>query len=229
MSLFIYNDIHLILICNIHRIVTYTSLTTYLYATHTYTAKRAMFAKASGYDHPFSPVLRIKLITDIIVNDEEDCCSLNLRKIVADGSRSIQAYFPLHDLEGREDLARSWFGFRVNPWEQPLDDIKEYLGEKIALYFTFTGHYTTWLVSLCAASAAVIVYFFALYIIEGTLADALSNGVLVPFFCIFVAVWAQLMLEYWKRQQNRLAMQWGQTEFEEEEDERPEFEESEIR
>jgi hypothetical protein len=29
-----------------------------------------MFAKAVGYDHPFSNLLRIKLIMDIINNDE---------------------------------------------------------------------------------------------------------------------------------------------------------------
>jgi hypothetical protein len=29
-----------------------------------------MFAKAVGYDHPFSNLLRVKLIMDIINNDE---------------------------------------------------------------------------------------------------------------------------------------------------------------
>ena len=77
------------------------------------------------------------------------------------------------------------------------------IGEKIGLYFAFTGHYSTWLVPLCLASVAVILYFMVLYSMEGTLVDALSKGFMVPFFCIFVAVWAQLMLEYWKREQNR--------------------------
>jgi hypothetical protein len=219
-----------------------------------------MFAKAVGYDHPFSNLLRIKLIMDIINNDEvrnvmttgntavnvlgtvcflmrkplqcallysilrslclvciamcakwlillyvlqEDCCNLNLRRIVQDGSRTILHYFPLHEPLARDALARNWFGWRVYPWLQPLTEVKEYVGEKIGLYFAFTGHYTTWLVSLCAASIAVILYFFVLYVMEGTLVEALNAGVMVPFFCIFVAVWAQLMLEYWKRQQNR--------------------------
>lgn len=81
-----------------------------------------------------------------------------------------------------------------------------YTGEKIGLYFAFTGHYTTWLVPLCMASIAVILYFLVLYAMEGTLIDALNEGVMVPFFCIFVAVWAQLMLEYWKREQNRYTL-----------------------
>jgi hypothetical protein len=63
---------------------------------------------------------------------------------------------------------------------------------------------------------------------EGNLTGALSKGVLIPFFCIFVAIWAQLMLEYWKQSQNIKAMEWGQTEFEEEEDERPEFEQTDM-
>jgi hypothetical protein len=188
-----------------------------------------MFAKAVGQDHPFSSTIRIKLIMDIINNDEEDCCNLNLRKIVQDGSRSILHYYPLHDPAARDALSRNWFGWRVHPWLQPLTEVKEYVGEKIGLYFAFTGHYTTWLAPLCVASAVVIMYFFVLYVMEGTLVEALSKGFMVPFFCIFVAVWAQLMLEYWKRKQNRLAMEWGQTEFEEEEDERPEFKQTDMR
>ena len=164
-----------------------------------------MFARATGYDHPFSSIIRVKLIMDIINNDEEDCCSLNLRRLIMDGSRSILHYFPLHDTSARDSLARIWFGWRVNPWQQPLRDVKEYVGEKIGLYFAFTGHYTTWLVPLCLASVAIIFYFFVLYVSEGTLVGALSKGFMVPFFCIFVAVWAQLMLEYWKRKQNRWA------------------------
>jgi hypothetical protein len=188
-----------------------------------------MFAKAVGHDHPFSSTVRIKLIMDIINNDEEDCCNLNLRKIVQDGSRTILHYYPLHDPAARDALSRNWFGWRVHPWLQPLTQVKEYVGEKIGLYFAFTGHYTTWLAPLCVASAVVIVYFLVLYVMEGTLVDALNNGFMVPFFCIFVAIWAQLMLEYWKRKQSRLAMEWGQTEFEEEEDERPEFQQTDMR
>lgn len=44
-----------------------------------------MFARATGLDHPFSALLRIKLVMDIITNDEEDCCCLNLRKMIQDG------------------------------------------------------------------------------------------------------------------------------------------------
>lgn len=116
------------------------------------------------------------------------------------GTSSILHFFPLHDPSSRDDLARVWFGWRVNPWQQPLDDIKEYLGEKIALYFAFTGHYTTWLVPLSIASVIIIIYYFVLYCESGTLMEVMNNGFLVPFFCIFVAVWAQLMLEYWKRE-----------------------------
>jgi hypothetical protein len=45
----------------------------------------------------------------------------------------------------------------------------------------------------------------------------------LPFFSLIVCIWAILMLEYWKRQEAFTAMQWGMTEFEEEEPVRPEF------
>lgn len=135
---------------------------------------------------------------------ELGCNRLKLSPVLhfAPGTSSIAHFFPLHDTASRDDLARVWFGWRVNPWQQPLDDVKEYLGEKIALYFAFTGHYTTWLVPLSVASVVIIIYYFILYCQSGTLMEVMDNGFLVPFFCIFVAIWAQLMLEYWKREVN---------------------------
>jgi hypothetical protein len=32
------------------------------------------------------------------------------------------------------------------PWQQPLDEVRNYLGEKIALYFKWLGLYTSWLI-----------------------------------------------------------------------------------
>ncbi len=52
---------------------------------------------------------------------------------------------------------------------------------------------------------------------------AQSHAYSIPFYCIFVSFWTQFMLEYWKRKEKTKSMEWGTTDFEEEEMERPEF------
>ena len=49
---------------------------------------------------------------------------------------------------------------------------------------------------------------------------ALQTVYSVPVFCIFVAVWSQVMLEEWKKQESRLAFKWGMDLYEESELER---------
>lgn len=163
---------------------------------------------------------------DIITSDEEGCCSLNLRKITNDGpndeSSSVIAYYPLHDELARDQLNKIWLNLRVKPWEQPIDEVKEYLGEKVALYFEFVGHYTTWLRSLMIAGLLVAIDMA----VETAIFDfdrALLAGYSIPFYCIFVSFWSQLMIEYWKRREARKAMEWGTSDFEETQSQRPEF------
>jgi hypothetical protein len=44
-------------------------------------------------------------------------------------------------------LQTNWLTFFDWPWNQPTDQIKDYFGEKIGLYFKWLGMYTTWLVA----------------------------------------------------------------------------------
>jgi anoctamin-10 len=52
---------------------------------------------------------------------------------------------------------------------QPISAIREYLGEKVALYFAYCGLYTNWLMFPSAAGVIVTVYGFtrlALYVLR---------------------------------------------------------------
>ena len=41
------------------------------------------------------------------------------------------------------------------PWEQPLDELADYFGEKVTLYFALLGDMTRWLLVLGACGALV--------------------------------------------------------------------------
>lgn len=58
---------------------------------------------------------------------------------------------------------------------------QDYLGEKIALYFALIGHYTAWLGPLSVLGLIMSID----QIIEWNL-----DGVLAPYFSIFVSFWA---------------------------------------
>ena len=81
-----------------------------------------------------------------------------------------------------------------------VDDICEYFGVKIAMYFAWLGMYTKWLV---APTVLGIITFILSMRSEAT-RDWCIFG-----FNIFNIVWATLYLEAWKRKSAELAYKWG--------------------
>lgn len=126
-----------------------------------------------------------------------------------------RATYPLHDFDELVPLQRRWLVYWQYPWNMPVDDIKDYYGEKIGLYFLFIGHYTTWLIPAGLVGIAA----FADVAAKGFDPNAGS----IPYYCVFMAIWATLFLEYWKRKQVKYAMYWGMTDFESQQSVRPEF------
>ncbi len=85
-------------------------------------------------------------------------------------------------------------------FDQPLEHVSAYFGEQIAFYFAWFGFYTQWL---------VVPTILGLILFASQLAATTIDGPLVPFYCLAMAVWATLCLESWKRQNTRLAYDWG--------------------
>jgi hypothetical protein len=148
-------------------------------------------------------------------------CGLDMDSYKEEGQ--IVAYFPCHDKSSTLELKRLWFSCSVQPWEQPIDEIKDYFGEKIALYFEFLGHYTTWLLGLSIAGCVMELDVIIQSTTGKSYNRALLDGYLAPFFAVFISYWSQFMLEYWKRKEHFKAMEWGTSEFESIERERPDF------
>lgn len=84
---------------------------------------------------------------------------------------------------------------------QPLDDIAEYFGVKVALYFAWLGHYT------CALSVPALIGTILWLGLWGRGQTAHDIGHVV--FSLFNVAWASLYLEAWKRYSIELSFRWG--------------------
>ncbi|XP_049881261.1 anoctamin-8-like isoform X1 [Pectinophora gossypiella] len=111
----------------------------------------------------------------------------------------VASMFPLHERQALESLRKKWVKTFFNP--QPLDEISEYFGVKIAMYFAWLGHYTQSL-----TVPAVVGFIFWIWL--GTANDNWKDIAHV-LFSLFNVLWACVYLETWKRYSNVLAYRWG--------------------
>jgi hypothetical protein len=193
-----------------------TPIDPYEYIYCEYRANRLdLISLYQKYDKTFfRGVDRLKIIYSILTAKSHDGgCNLDIYKLMKD--KCLVSFFPLHDHVELIPLESSWLQVFQFPWNQPVTMVKDYFGEKIGLYFVWLGHYTTWLFF------AAIVGFFCW--INVAAEDNNPNAEIMPYFATFMAFWATLFLEYWKRKEITTAMEWGTVGFEQEELPRPQF------
>ncbi|XP_043946595.1 anoctamin-8 isoform X2 [Protopterus annectens] len=110
----------------------------------------------------------------------------------------IKQIFPLHEQRILNRLMKSWVQAIFEA--QPLGDICDYFGVKIAMYFAWLGYYTTSVIYPAA-------FGFVLWVF--TESDQTSRDVSSVLFALFNVVWATLFLEGWKRRGAEFAYKWG--------------------
>ncbi|XP_060551191.1 anoctamin-4-like isoform X4 [Ruditapes philippinarum] len=147
-------------------------------------------------------------------------------------------------VDPRKDLDRPWTTF----WKfQPVWKIRNYFGEKIALYFAWAGLLITslWIPTifgLACFSYGLTVSFersaqnvempknltaqeelkWQLGELYNTVSGSFDNDV-TPYFAMVICLWGTIFLELWKRYNARLSYEWDVDQFEQNEPDRPEF------
>uniref|UniRef100_UPI00398E6EA8 anoctamin-10 isoform X3 n=1 Tax=Pristiophorus japonicus TaxID=55135 RepID=UPI00398E6EA8 len=106
----------------------------------------------------------------------------------------IQLY-PLHDPAELKKLSFLWYR-RVKFAFQPLDEIQQYYGQNIALYFAFLEYFTFALFPM--AVIGVPYYLFAWEDYDKYIV-----------FATFNLLWSTIVLEVWKRWCAKLSYKWG--------------------
>ncbi|XP_076341657.1 anoctamin-2-like isoform X2 [Tachypleus tridentatus] len=111
-------------------------------------------------------------------NNTNESYAFGITKLIKD--RVYEAAFPLHEGEchssddkaPRKWLLNNWASFSTIFKKQPLDDIKEYFGVKIGLYFAWLGFYTCMLIP--ASAVGVLCFLYGFFTLVG---DAHSKDV----------------------------------------------------
>eukprot|EP00752_Nemacystus_decipiens_P016452 g14707.t1 len=161
--------------------ITFRSPFEYIYARYDRRPDlQHLYYKNDGMWHPFRAVVRLSINIDIL---KAPMClggaGLPVDKLKLQGK--IIACFPKHFKQNKFRLRQNWLVAKQWPWDAPYDQIKDYYGEKIGLYFHFLGHLTTWLIPLGVAGlvTALTVY------ISGN-----EEHVITLIFAPIVVLWA---------------------------------------
>ncbi|NWW44689.1 ANO9 protein, partial [Pedionomus torquatus] len=174
----------------------------------------------------------------------------NLQDLVK--KKVFEAAFPLHEKEEvTEFLKEKWARWRQIFCKQPIEKIRYYFGEKVALYFAWLGWYT-YLLGFAAVMGLVIfvagITVFSSSQVSKEICEA-TNTVMCPLcdqkcpfwllsdtctyakvthmidnegtvvFAMFMAIWATVFLELWKRQRATVVTNWDLYRWDEEEEE----------
>ncbi|KAH8276085.1 hypothetical protein KR018_002378 [Drosophila ironensis] len=116
-------------------------------------------------EHPnfFDASTRYHIINFILqrqhfVEGEETADNLGIEKLVQDGVYGCA--YTLHDKDDRDRLLKEWAN--IGKWKnlQPLDNIKDYFGAKVALYFAWLGFYTQMLIPISLLGLFCFLYGF---------------------------------------------------------------------
>ncbi|XP_072129228.1 anoctamin-9 isoform X1 [Mobula birostris] len=116
--------------------------------------------------HSVTKSTRIRIINFILwktkcptngdIND-----NISLKKLMKDGA--FQAVFPLHEQNNPKKggkLRCEWAKWRCLFKKQPINEIRDYFGERIALYFAWLGWYNTMLFPAAVIGVLVFLYGF---------------------------------------------------------------------
>lgn len=107
---------------------------------------------------------------------------------------------------------RSAFHFTKSS-ERYINFVRDYYGEKLALYFAFLHFFNTWLIFLIIPGA--IIYSFQ---------KARGKSEAGPAaYCILLVTWGSFFLKFWSRKENDLAWEWNMWDHEETERELEDF------
>lgn len=133
-------------------------------------------------DHPFRDLVKLKICSMLLEKRHNGNENLKIRRYLANGW--LLGCFVLHNQKQMKELDDHWNQFPCRPL--PLDEFKEYFGEKIGLLYSFLEFYTY---SLIIPGCIGIPLQIAVFVTNDYSAPFL------PIFSVVLTLWAVTMLE----------------------------------
>ncbi|EZG43226.1 calcium-activated chloride channel protein [Gregarina niphandrodes] len=120
----------------------------------------------------------------------------------------VKTYYCLKQPAIERSLRTSWASFRkAFQFQQPLNDIRNYYGEEIALYYAWMGYYCT--MSIIPAIVGLIVGILGVtYNSNMSFNNSLVNKSRLVY-CVFIGIWNVLFFAFWQRREKLLSLRWG--------------------
>ncbi|KAK6169999.1 hypothetical protein SNE40_018498 [Patella caerulea] len=139
--------------------------------------KHYLFETTEDGQLEFSNAVRSRIVDYVLrrkafKEDTQKAFSFGIKKMLNDGYYA--AVYPLHEghwkpgsfNNNRKILFDHWANWKNVLKYQPLDQIRDYFGEKIGMYFAWLGFYTNMLVP--AALVGVFVFVYGLFIMHAS-------------------------------------------------------------
>ncbi|XP_069544681.1 anoctamin-9-like isoform X2 [Brachyistius frenatus] len=162
----------------------------------------------------------------------------------------FETMFCLHERKKQKQLTKKWARWSGLFTGQPVNHVKCYFGEKVALYYLWLGWYTKLLVPAAALGLIVFLYGLAFFNTNPLIQEVCQSSIIMcprcdkrckvwqlsdtctyakvshlfdnegtVAFAMFMAIWATLFLELWKRHRAKHVSQWKVYDWCEEEEE----------
>ncbi|XP_068457670.1 anoctamin-9-like [Clinocottus analis] len=183
------------------------------------------------------------ILTQTFTNTGENLEELLMKDV-------FETMFCLHEKKLQKKLRKEWARWSGLFTGQPVTDVKNYFGEKVALYYLWLGWYTKLLVPAAALGVVVFLYGLAFFNTNPLITEVCDSSIIMcprcdkrclvwqlsdtctyakvshlfdnegtVAFAMFMAIWATLFLELWKRHRARYVSKWKVYDWCEEEEE----------
>ena len=144
------------------------------------------------------------------LNSRFDLTSLKKYQIMLD-------HYCVHQAKPLKYLQYHWARLGAIFKSQPLDCIRKYYSEKIAVYFAWIGTYAEF---MFIAAIVGILFELGVWFLEE---DSLTKDYLLIGFSIFLTFWASAFDQFWIRKEKLLAWKWGTLNLTENEGQRADY------
>jgi hypothetical protein len=139
---------------------------------------------------------RIQLIQYAVTQSDNGCAGIDVGQLIHDGE--LRQFFALHENKKLLDMDRDWFKCFV--WGTDIHKVRDYFGERIAMYFLFMSHLVRWLI----LPGIVGVGLWSAGVFYGS-----PDNYTALIICVGMSFWSVGFIHFWRRCACQYAMKWG--------------------